>query len=167
MDLSALQIGYISPGIGQVFFKNLLIFNFSFQGKTQFNSLCSLDDPTVKVSDGTGVFPRPLGRAGEWSVLVLASCSKLITPGYFLTGENVNITPRERRGSPPAAFLFMSFNSINGLLGPWTVVLLLYLYFFSKHCRETLHQREVALRASPSCHLLRTCSAVLCRNEAE
>lgn len=63
MDLSALQIGYISPRIGQVFFK-LFLFNFSFQGKTQINSLCSLDDPPVKVPDGTGVFPGP-GRAGE------------------------------------------------------------------------------------------------------
>lgn len=36
----------------------------------------------------------------------------------------------ERRGSPPAAFLFMSFNSINGLLSLWTVVLLLYLLWF-------------------------------------
>lgn len=117
MDL-ALQIGYISLKIGQFL---LSLFNFSFGGKPQINSLCPLDDP-VKVSDG----PGRLGWAAR-SLLVLASCSKLITPGYFLTGENVNITPRERCGSPPAAFLFMSFNSINGLLGLWTVLRLLYL----------------------------------------
>lgn len=56
--------------------------------------------------------------------------SKLIMSGYFLTGENVNITQWERCDSPRAAFLFMSFNSINGLLGRQTVVFLLYLCFF-------------------------------------
>lgn len=129
MDSSALQIRYISPRIGQ-FLKKIFFFLIPLFNEKQINSLCSLDDPPSQGSR----WDRGLSWAGwlGWSVcsvLVLASCSKLITPGYFPTGENVNITPRERCGSPPAAFLFMSFNSINGLLSPWTVLLLLYLYF--------------------------------------
>lgn len=47
---------------------------------------------------------------------------KLIMPGYFLTRVHVNITQWERSPSPHAALLFMSLNSINGLLNHWTVV---------------------------------------------
>lgn len=120
------------PGLDS-FFLIFKIFSFLislFRVKTQINSLCSLDDPPSQGSR----WDRHLSGPGwpGWracSVLVLASCSKLITWGYFPTVENVNITPRERCGSPPAAFLFMSFNSINGLLSPWAVLLLLYLYF--------------------------------------
>lgn len=47
---------------------------------------------------------------------------KLIMSGYFLTGSMSIPRSGGSSHSPCAAFLFMSFNSINGLLSHWTVL---------------------------------------------
>lgn len=73
-------------------------------------------------------------------------------PGYFLTGEHVNITQWESSHSPHAAFLFMSLNSINGLLGHRTVVV--------PSCGVFLG--EVLVAAAEKCCTLKECSLFGC-----
>lgn len=111
MDLSALGIVIPRPGLGSFFFIFYFLISL-FREKHKSIPFVHLMTPQSRFQMGpASLLGRPAGM-GAWSVWVLASCSKLITWGYFPTGENVNMTPRVP--PPPAAFLFMSFNSING-----------------------------------------------------
>ncbi len=78
-------------------------------------------------------------------------------PGYFLTGEHVNITQWESSQSPRAAFLFMSLNSINGLLSHWTVAV--------PYCGVFLNEGLVA--AAGKCYTVKKCSLCSCSKGCE
>lgn len=82
---------------------------------------------------------------------------KLIMPGYFLTGEHVNITQWESSHTPHAAFLFMSLNSINGLLSHRTVVV--------PSCGVFL--REVLVAAAEKRYTIKECSLFGCSGACE
>lgn len=86
-------------------------------------------------------------------------------PGYFPTGEHVNITQWESSHSLRAAFLFMSLNSINGLLSRWTVVVPRYSLFLSEvlvaAAEKCYPHKGVWHRSPPSRHLLRACLKVV------
>lgn len=58
----------------------------------------------------------------HWKTCLCPSAVKANYVGLFSDREHVNTSQRGSSHSPCAAFLFMSFNSINGLLSHWTVV---------------------------------------------